>query len=162
MIEMLEREIIPQLLKLHPVSPEHQKQMEENPQIPLFTLVFDREAWSPDFFVRLWNTHRIAVITYRKNVTDKWDESLFSNYTVKTYIEEEEMKLHIQNVVEAGFTMREVRKLQSDGHQVSIVTTHPLLTIEAIAGNLFARRLLSLPKYGIRKIGCVICVRIIQ
>ena len=37
----------------------------------IFTLVFDRECYEPGFFQRLWDTHRIAVITYRKNVKDK-------------------------------------------------------------------------------------------
>lgn len=94
MIEMMEREIIPQLLKLHPVSQEHKKQMEESSDIPLFTIIFDREAWSPDFFVRLWDRHRIAVITYRKNVRDKWDESLFREFEVNTTMGKVKMKLH--------------------------------------------------------------------
>ena len=139
MIEMLESEIISQLLKLHPVSPEHKKKMEENRDIPLFTLVFDREAWSPDFFDRLWHTHRIAVITYRKNVNDKWDESLFTEYKVKTYTGEEDMMLHLQDVVVTKVPMREVRKLGKDGHQTSIVTTNPMLTVEVIASSMFAR-----------------------
>ena len=51
MIEMLNAEIIPKLLELHPVSQEHKKRMEEDENEPLFTLVFDREAYptcSPD------------------------------------------------------------------------------------------------------------------
>jgi hypothetical protein len=139
MIEVIESEIIPQLLKLHAVSPEHKQQMEEDPKVPLFTLVFDREAWSPDFFARLWNTHRIAIITYRKNVKDKWDESLFGEYPVKTFTGEEKMKLHEQEIELAKCLMREVRKLGNDAHQTSIVTTHPIITKEVIASNMFAR-----------------------
>jgi hypothetical protein len=41
---------------------------------PVCTLVFDREAYEPAFFKRLYKKHRIAVITYRKNVKDIWDE----------------------------------------------------------------------------------------
>jgi hypothetical protein len=44
---------------------------------PLFTIVFDREAYEPQWFKKLWTEEHIAVISYRKNVKDKWDESLF-------------------------------------------------------------------------------------
>ena len=70
---MLEEEIIPRLLELHAVSEEQQRKMDENPDFPIFTLVFDREAYSPAFLKKIWDEHRIAVLTYRKNVKDKWD-----------------------------------------------------------------------------------------
>ena len=35
--------------------------------------------------------------------------------------------------------MREVRKLGADGHQTSIVTTHPVIKTEVIASQMFAR-----------------------
>ena len=139
MIEMIERKIVPQLLKLHPVSPEHRKLMEENKKVPLFTIVFDREAWSPDFFARLWDDHRIAIITYRKNVKNKWDESLFEDYKVNTTMGEVTMKLHEQNCDVPNCFMREVRKLGDDGHQTSIVTTNQIIKIESIASQMFAR-----------------------
>jgi hypothetical protein len=60
--EMLLSEIVPELLKLHPVSEEHKQRMEENPDEPVFTLVFDRESYSPALFAELWNKYRIAVI----------------------------------------------------------------------------------------------------
>jgi hypothetical protein len=64
MLEMLEKEIIPQLLKIHTITEEHKKKMKENPDYPLFTLVFDREGYSPVFFSQLWEKHRISVLTY--------------------------------------------------------------------------------------------------
>jgi hypothetical protein len=142
MTEMLRDEIIPQLLALHPVSEEQNKRMEENDKEPVFTLVFDREAYSPEFFVQLWEKYRIAVITYRKNVKNKWDETLFGDYTVPTTFGSETMQLH-----EQGFypdktgqcLMREVRRLCPDGHQTSIVSTNQILTIEVIASSMFAR-----------------------
>ena len=137
--EMLLEEIIPELLKLHPVSDERKKRMEENPKEPLFTLVFDREAYSLSLFARLWNTYRIAVITYRKNVKDQWDESLFTDYTVATSLGEVEMKLHEQSFSHNECPMREVRKLGSEGHQTSIVTTNQVLPITSIASHMFAR-----------------------
>ena len=77
MIEMLEEAIIPRLLELHTVSEEQKQRMEANPDYPLFTLVFDREAYSPALFKKLWDQYHIAVLTYRKNVKDEWEEADF-------------------------------------------------------------------------------------
>ena len=139
MIEMLRNEIVPELIKLHPVSLEQEKRMEDNPDEPLFTLVFDREAYSPAFFAELWDTYRIAVITYRKNVKDKWDEDLFEEYPVDTTLGETKMKLHEQSFSQSHCTMREIRKLCDKGHQTSIVTTNKILSIAVIAAHMFAR-----------------------
>jgi len=141
MIEMLREDIIPQLLTLHPVSDGQKKRMEENDKEPLFTLVFDREAWSPAFFAELWDK-RIAVITYRKNVKDKWDESLFEDYAVATTFGTETMKLHEQDLYSGKngqYRMREVRRQCPDGHQTSIVSTNQILPLEVIASHMFAR-----------------------
>ena len=141
MIEILDDHIIPHLLKLHPVSEERHKKMQENPDEPVFTLVFDREAYSPAFFIRLWDKYRIAIITYRKKATDVWDETLFGNYDVPTTMGAEEMKLHEQEYCtpDGKNTMREVRKLSHGGHQTSIVTTNKILSIAMIASYMFAR-----------------------
>jgi hypothetical protein len=103
--------------------------------------VFDREAYSPVFFALLWTKYRIAIITYRKNVKDKWDENLFKPYKVPTTLEDTKMKLCEQDfcVPDVKLSMREVRKLCDDGHQTSIVTTNRKLTIIMIASWMFAR-----------------------
>jgi hypothetical protein len=137
--EMLLRDIVPTLLALHPVSQERRCQMEGNPDEPLFTLVFDREIWSPALFAQLWIDHRIAIITYRKNAKDKWDESLFTDYEVVTSMGETMMQLHEQTCCHEKCTMREVRKLCNEGHQTSIVTTNKMLTTAIIASLMFAR-----------------------
>jgi hypothetical protein len=137
--EMLRSEIIPELLNMHPVSEERKKLMEDCPEEPVFTLIFDREAYSPAFFAELWDTYRIAVITYRKNVKDRWDETLFTDYQVITSFGEEKMRLHEQNLYHDKYSMREVRKLGSDGHQTSIVSTNRILSIHYIASYMFAR-----------------------
>jgi hypothetical protein len=46
---MLEEEIVPCLLELHPLSEQQQTLMLSNPDYPCFTLVFDREANRPVF-----------------------------------------------------------------------------------------------------------------
>lgn len=43
--------------------------------MPRFTLVFDREAYEPAFFRQLWESYRVAVVTYRKNVADFWEKN---------------------------------------------------------------------------------------
>ena len=141
MQQILSDRIIPQLLKLHPISDQRKSVMAECPDEPLFTLVFDREAYSPHFFAHLWDKHRIAVITYRKKVTDRWNESLFTDYTVPTTMEDEPMKLAEQtfNASDGKYPMREVRKLGKDGHQTSIVTTNKVLSTVMIASYMFAR-----------------------
>ena len=63
MIEMLESEIIPRLLGLHAISPGQRELMDADPHYPLFTLVFDREGYSPALFKRLWERYRIPALT---------------------------------------------------------------------------------------------------
>ena len=60
--EILEKEIIPQLIKLT-ASTTDQVALDADPLLPLFTTVFDREAYSLTYFLRLWEK-RVAVITY--------------------------------------------------------------------------------------------------
>jgi Skp family chaperone for outer membrane proteins len=140
MIEMLEEEIIPYLIAYHSVSAEHREKMSNNPDYPLFTLVFDREGYSPALFQRIWEKHRIAVLTYRKNVKDEWEETVFGDVTVTTQIEDTVMKLHEEKVTfKNGYSMREVRRLSADGHQTGIITNNRILSIAMIAAYMFGR-----------------------
>jgi hypothetical protein len=139
MIEMLETQIIPHLLELHTVSEVQQKRMDEDPDSPLFTLVFDREAYSPALFSRLWKKHRIAVITYRKNVKELWDEADFEEVKVDVRLGETEMELCEKEITLDTHSMREVRRLTPSGHQTSIITTNRILSMALIACYMFGR-----------------------
>jgi hypothetical protein len=139
MIEMLENEIIPRFVELHVPNEKQAAEMSKNPDYPLFTLVFDREGYSPAFFKRIWDKHRIAVLTYRKNVKDNWNEAVFKDVKVETRIEETEMKLHEEAVVIDKYSMREVRRLCPNSHQTSIVTSNKILTLALIAAYMFGR-----------------------
>jgi hypothetical protein len=142
MLEMFEDRIIPHLIELHNVNSEHKEKMANKPEYPLFTLVFDREGYSPASFKRIWEKHRIAVLTYKKNVKDNWDESVFEDVTVETRIENTTMKLHEEKVTfnkQNDYTMREVRRLSPDGHQTSIITNNRILSIALIAAYMFGR-----------------------
>ena len=125
------QEIIPIILKEVSLPP--------NPNDPILTLVFDREAYEPKWFAQLWKDHRIAVITYRKNVRDKWDEGLFNSADVKCYNTDVTMHICEMGTHLNGCWFREVRRLSESGHQTAIITTHPSLAIEMTAAKMFVR-----------------------
>jgi hypothetical protein len=139
MIAMLKAEIIPQLLDLHPLGEREKELMASDEDYPRFTLVFDREAYSPVFFKHLWDSYRIAVLTYRKNVKDEWQESLFEKEKVETRLGETDMLLHEKSLLLSDCPLREVRRLSPNGHQTSIITTNRILSVALIAGYMFGR-----------------------
>lgn len=95
-------------------------------------------GYSPEFFGKLWQ-ERIAVITYRKNVKDQWNEDDFKEYRINIDGIETEMVL-CEKVVELdGVKMREVRRLTESRHQTSIITTNKKLPLESIAVYMFSR-----------------------
>lgn len=132
--DIIETQIIPELLKTDFI----QKRQQQNEPV-VFTLIFDREAYQPSFFHRLWKDHKIAVITYRKNVKDLWAEKLFISHNTQVIGNNISMLLYEQNIVLNECTFREVRYLGDGGHQTSIITTHPCIAIEQIAGQMFSR-----------------------
>jgi len=125
-------EIIPKILQEFPSK-------DESSTEPVFVLVMDRESYEPAWFKKLWNEHKIAIITYRKNVKDKWDKNLFKPFAVKVFEQDVTMLLHEQETQLDGYCFREVRKCSEDNHQTAIITTHPSLAIELIARKMFAR-----------------------
>lgn len=132
--EVIKESIIVQLME-NPTIQQRQKQ-----HCPvLFVLVFDREAYQPSFFNWLWVEHKIAVITYRKNVKNQWPESEFNSADCQVINSTVTMKLCDKKVELDGHTFREVRKLSEGGHQTAIITTHPTLLIQLIAGYMFSR-----------------------
>jgi hypothetical protein len=62
---VIEHQILPQLEQTH-LLPEYQSESMQ----PRCTFIFDREAYEPAFFHRMWIEHKIAIVTYRKNVKD--------------------------------------------------------------------------------------------
>lgn len=138
LIQMMSEQIIPKLLK--DIEPRYSKaELEQDVDLPVLTVVFDREGYSPIFFKNLWDEHRVAVLTYKKNVKDKWDESQFISYTIESESTKEEMLLAEKDVVLNNCPMREIRKLNKDGHQTTIITTNKKLSIHTLAINMFSR-----------------------
>ena len=137
LLEMLDKHIIPALLNEMPCKYSEQE-LENDPELARFTVVFDREAYSPVFFQKLWGQYRIAVLTYRKNAKDLWAENDFEEYEVEIDGNTSKMKLAEKAVELNGVPMREVRRL-SDGHQTSVITTNKKLSLLMVALFMFAR-----------------------
>jgi hypothetical protein len=123
------------------VSPEHQQRMDANPQVPRFTMIFDREGYSPELFEQLWEK-RIAVINYHRYPKENWPEEEFGEETVELVrgvgvrlkLAERETLLGREKL-----PVREVRRLAEGGRQISMVSTHPGGEGRRLAALLFAR-----------------------
>jgi len=137
--QALEEEIIPRLNELHQSKQTRHAHQSEDAVSPFYTLVFDREAYSPEFFEKIWHQYRIAVITYRKNVKNKWDEKDFTEYKIETDLGETEMRLCEKHIRLNGVSAREIRKRNNNEHQTSVITTNYQLSAEKIALYMFAR-----------------------
>lgn len=135
--EMLTTELVPRLLELTDgrVS---QEDLDADHRLPRFTLVFDREAYSPVFFKHLWENFRIAVITYRKNIKDQWEEEEFNVHYIHTDVKST-MVLCEKQVELNGVELREVRRLTDTGHQTSVITTNYKMSTALIALYMFSR-----------------------
>ncbi len=136
--EMLSTEIIPRL-KEQIALPVSEQSLLDDPNLPRFTLTFDREGYSPKAFKSYWEKDRIAVLTYNKNVKDKWAESEFKEYIIPVDGNEVKMELAEREIELEGMKIREVRKKGEYSHQTSILTTNRKLSITWIAIYMFAR-----------------------
>jgi len=148
MIKCITAEIIPELDKSVPNQPT-EAELEKNPQLHRYMLVFDREGYSVPFFREL-KEKRIAFCTYRKNVKDKWDINEFEEYTTQNK-SGESLKLKLaehqtylkckkeKGKEQEGIFVREIRKLTESGHQTSIITTNYVLSITDIGIYMFSR-----------------------
>ena len=131
-------QIIPILIEdTKNLTPYSNQKGENGPEI-LFTIIFDREAYQPSFFKQLFE-QKIAIITYRKNVKDRWDENLFKVTDVQVIGKTVSMLICEQEIELDEFVFREVRRLNDGGHQTSVITTNPYIEKEEIAGKMFGR-----------------------
>ncbi len=132
----IEEYIIPQMMQTSLLKPLNELGCQEKPQS---TFIFDREAYEPAFFQKLWKEYRIAIITYRKNVKDKWNEIGFQSSATKVLNQSVNMLLCEQKTELGGTSFREIRRLGEAGHQTAIITTHLTLNTADIAGRMFGR-----------------------
>ena len=76
LLKTLRRDIVPRLLEMVPKQPS-EEHLRNDPLLHRFIVIFDREGYSPAFFKEMWQTHRIACITYHKHPGEAWPEEEF-------------------------------------------------------------------------------------
>jgi len=127
LLEVLRSDIVPRLLRDVPGQPTAEE-LEADRYRARFVIVFDREGYSPEFFKEMWQTHRIACITYHKYPKDDWPTTEFAACeTTLPNGERVSLKLAERGAwigdKKSGLWVREVRKLTESGHQVSLIST---------------------------------------
>ena len=143
MLEAITNDIVPRLIKDVPNQPS-QEELDASPDRCRFAIVFDREGYSPAFFQRMWQTHRIGCITYHKFPKEAWDESKFVPTQVTLPSGEiVPMKLAQRGSwigsKRDGLWVRESRKLTSSGHQVALISSVYSQNAPQDAAGLFSR-----------------------
>ena len=140
LLTTLRQDLVPWLEANAPLSAEHQARMATDPRQPLFTLIFDREGYSPDFF-REMETHRIAILSYHKFAGPDWPVEEFISREVKL-VGSEIVSMPLAertSVLSNGMAVREIRKRTETGHQVPIVTTNAVMETDRLAAAMFGR-----------------------
>src|SRR5262249_16351887 len=127
LLEALRSDIVPRLLQEVPGQPSADE-LEADRYRARFVILFDREGYSPEFFKAMWQTHRIACITYHKYPKADCPPSEFAE--IETTLpggEQGSLKLAERGTwigeKKHGLWVREVRKLTTSGHQVSLIST---------------------------------------
>lgn len=143
LLQVLRDTIVPQLL-LDVAGQPSETELERDPCLSRFVLVFDREGYSPAFFAEMWRKHRVACITYHKHPRGLWPEEWFlSEQFAMPDGEIVTMRLaEMGSLVGTGsdaMWMREVRKLTENGHQVSLISTAFSVPHTGLASRLFSR-----------------------
>lgn len=142
LVQALRDDVLPWLEANAPLSDKQRQLLEADPQRPRFTLIFDREGYSPDLFAQL-EKERIAALTYHRYPTQDWPEEEF---------QQREVKLADGSMVRMklaergsrlgrgrGLWVREVRKLAEGGRQIATVSTNRSGDAAAQAAALLAR-----------------------
>jgi hypothetical protein len=139
LLEMIRREIVPRLEQDVANQPS-EAELEANPWLFRFALIFDREGYSPNFFLEMLKK-RIVCYTYRKYQREDWDRDEFSKHEVK-FPDGEIVEMELAergSLLGRKIWVREIRKLTKSGHQTALVTTDFLSDAARIAGSMFSR-----------------------
>lgn len=143
LLKTLQNDIVPRLLKDIPDQPTEQE-LSANPQQCRFILVFDREGYSPAFFKKMWQKHRISCMTYHKHPGEDWPEKWFTEHEV-TMPNGETVTMELAEMGslvgsgEGAIWMREIRKLTQSGHQTSLISTVYELPHTQLGARMFSR-----------------------
>lgn len=109
MQEMIINQILPRLLSEIAIKVTDE-QLAQELDLLVFTLVFDRGISSPNFFAHLWLEYRVAILTYKKNVKDKWDDNDFVEHKVEIDNNKVKMDLCEKTIKWDNVEFREIRK----------------------------------------------------
>lgn len=139
MIKVIENDILPELAARVPAQAERTVAATK-PYPHKFTLVFDREGYSPEFMARM-KARQVAVLTYHKYPGDDWLETEFSEHRLTLPTGEvTQVKLAERGVCLSNkLWVREIRKLTERGHQTSILATDYQAGLALIGASMFAR-----------------------
>lgn len=139
LIQVIEQEIVPRLEQRLPV-PANRALFNTDPLQHRFTLVFDREGYSPDFLKRM-KGQRIACLTYHKFPGEDWPQEEFVSAQVRLPSGESvSMNLAERGTcLRNGLWVRELRKLTDRGHQTAILCTDYRSEAAPLAMAMFAR-----------------------
>jgi len=138
LLTVLEDEIVPRLEQEVPRQP-GLFDSEEN-LAPRFTLIFDREGYSPDFLFRM-RKKRIACQTYHKYPGEDWAESEFREHQV-TLVSGHVVTMRLAERgtnLSGKIWVREIRRLTKSGHQTAIISTDYQRVLTNAAATMFAR-----------------------
>jgi len=139
LIQVIEHEIVPRLEQRLPIAA-NGKLLTADPLRHRFTLVFDREGYSPDFLARM-KVQRIARLTYHKFPGEDWPQEEF----VPAQVQLPSGERVTMNLAERGTCLRnglwvrELRKLTERGHQTAILCTDYRSAAAPLALAMFAR-----------------------
>src|ERR1019366_7227888 len=79
--DSLIKDIVPELLSSVPQQPTADE-LNDDPRLHRFVIVFDREGATHSLLSELWK-QRVGALTYRKNVKDVWPHSEFTEHDVQ-------------------------------------------------------------------------------
>jgi hypothetical protein len=140
LIATLKGDVIPWLEASMAKTPEQERRLAAEARAHWFTIVFDREGYSPDLFEQM-RKKRIAILTYHKFPQQDWRSEEFATHSVELAGGE----IVTMQLAERGsqlsnhLWLREIRKLADSGHQTSILTTNFQAPMTTLAVSLFAR-----------------------
>ncbi len=139
LIQVIEQQIVPRLEQRLP-EPIRCEPPLDDPLRHRFTLVFDREGYSPDFLKRM-KEQRIACLTYHKFPGEDWSQEEFSPAAVRLHSGEVvTMDLAQRGTrLSNGLWVRELRKRGGRGHQTAILCTDYRSEVAPLAMAMFAR-----------------------
>jgi hypothetical protein len=140
LIATLTQDVIPWLEANVAKTPEQERRLAEDARAHWFTMVFDREGYSPELFEKM-RKKRIAILTYHKFPREDWRREEFQLHSVElaggetVTMQLAERGSQLSNKL----WLREIRKLTDSGHQTSILTTNFPAPMTTLAVSLFAR-----------------------